>query len=383
MNPSNNPQNSSDPAAKSLREILTEAMESAGLDTNTLSSETRLNKKILIDLIDGNYNNLPAFPYIRAFLMTLARRLKLNPEDLIKLFNQEVSQKREGALQKGDSQNLAAESKASRKTPVLIIITLFIILLFSLFSLQKRKSSSILSSRANTTSDTLLQADKSAVSDTPLQEIRQPEKPPAQKEKPPVQKEEPAVQKEKVPGKKEEPPVQKEEPAVQKEKVPGKKEEPPVQKEEPAVQMEESQVQKEKVPGKKDKPPEQKKDTVVQYKDKADSNPRIKEEKAEQPPQVEDPTVKRVPFSPQSAGKLIKNVPTFKCIVDSVWLNIKRSGKPDANMYLTRDQTFQVGHPDTITVRIGVLKGVEIYLNEKVYIPKKRGIKIFKGKLIE
>jgi cytoskeletal protein RodZ len=326
MNSSNNPQNSPTSQEKSLGEVLTEAIEAAGLNTDTLSSETMLSRDILSDLINGNYSNLPALPYVRAFLMTIARRLKLDPENLITLFNREVNQKRESAPKKGGPE-LTPETKTSRKTPILIISTLIIILLFTLFSLQKKKSTSIFSPRVNSTSDTLLQVDKSAETDSVLQKT----------EKPPDTA---------LPG--DDATVQQEEPIDSSPRVePAKIEKPPPVKK--------TVVKAAPVKKTVEKPPPVKKTVVKTAPVK---------KTVEKPPPVKKTVVKTAPVPPRPAVN-------------------QRSGKPDANQFLTRDQTWQVGHPDTITIRFGVFEGVELYINGKTYVPEKRLVKIINGKIIE
>jgi cytoskeletal protein RodZ len=51
-----------------LGDILRKAREAAGLDLDTLSEELRITKSHLRALEDGEYQKLPAFPYVRAWI---------------------------------------------------------------------------------------------------------------------------------------------------------------------------------------------------------------------------------------------------------------------------------------------------------------------------
>ena len=121
MNPPISPQPPSSPSEQSLGGILKKARESAGLNLDTLCTEMKLNKNVLLDLEEGNYNKLPATPYIRAFLISLANRLKLDSKEIIKRFNAEVGDNPDNVQANNEMENITINTKTNRKTPIIII----------------------------------------------------------------------------------------------------------------------------------------------------------------------------------------------------------------------------------------------------------------------
>ena len=75
---------------KSVGDIIKERRLSAGISIDQLSLETKLKQDVIAAIEKGDYMKLPPFPYIRAFLITLCKHLKLNEKDLIENLYREM-----------------------------------------------------------------------------------------------------------------------------------------------------------------------------------------------------------------------------------------------------------------------------------------------------
>jgi cytoskeletal protein RodZ len=74
----------------SLAETLKKAREGRNLGLEDISKKTRISVKFLEKIENGNYDFAPE-PYVRAFIRSYARVVGLNPDEVIKLYENEVA----------------------------------------------------------------------------------------------------------------------------------------------------------------------------------------------------------------------------------------------------------------------------------------------------
>ncbi|WP_442599570.1 RodZ domain-containing protein [Neobacillus sp. D3-1R] len=69
---------------------LKEAREAKGLSLDDLQTITKIQKRYLIGIEEGNYTMMPGKFYVRAFIKQYAEAVNLNPEELFDLYKEEV-----------------------------------------------------------------------------------------------------------------------------------------------------------------------------------------------------------------------------------------------------------------------------------------------------
>ncbi len=74
-----------------LGEILNRAAELRGLDLKKLSESTDIPIHYLAALSNGDFEKLPAAPYIRGYLVKIAETLRIDTDLLLKTYKQEIS----------------------------------------------------------------------------------------------------------------------------------------------------------------------------------------------------------------------------------------------------------------------------------------------------
>ena len=62
-----------------------------GLSLNEVSMATKINARVLQAMEENTSNKLPAKPFLRGFVKTYAEFLKLNPDDVLKLFEEDLN----------------------------------------------------------------------------------------------------------------------------------------------------------------------------------------------------------------------------------------------------------------------------------------------------
>ena len=73
---------------KRTGEILKKERESQGLSLHEIGLSLKINSKILKAIEEGNSTQLPAKTFLRGFVQSYASYLKLNVEDVLKVFSQ-------------------------------------------------------------------------------------------------------------------------------------------------------------------------------------------------------------------------------------------------------------------------------------------------------
>ncbi|CUS95998.1 helix-turn-helix domain-containing protein [Candidatus Chrysopegis kryptomonas] len=74
----------------SVAEILKKAREEKKLTLKEISAKTKISEKFLEKIENGTFDFAPE-PYVRAFLRSYARVVGLNPDEVIKLYDSEIS----------------------------------------------------------------------------------------------------------------------------------------------------------------------------------------------------------------------------------------------------------------------------------------------------
>lgn len=74
---------------KQTGELLKSARENAKLSLSEVALSTKINPKILAAIENGDRQSLPALTFLKGFLRSYALFLKLDPEDVMKVFNAE------------------------------------------------------------------------------------------------------------------------------------------------------------------------------------------------------------------------------------------------------------------------------------------------------
>jgi len=83
----------------SLAETLKRAREGKNLTLADISRKTRISEKFLEKIERGTYDFAPE-PYVRAFIRSYARVVGLNPDEIIKQYESEISPKKTGEEKK-------------------------------------------------------------------------------------------------------------------------------------------------------------------------------------------------------------------------------------------------------------------------------------------
>lgn len=126
---------------------LKEARLAKGYSLEDLQEITKIQKRYLVGIEEGNYSIMPGTFYVRAFIKQYAEAVGLDPEDLLDQFKKDVpeSQKQEVAesfKQSPNRRSLAEKRKSGKSMEAMpkIIVALFIIVILAviwLFYLAK------------------------------------------------------------------------------------------------------------------------------------------------------------------------------------------------------------------------------------------------------
>ncbi|MFA5075886.1 MAG: helix-turn-helix domain-containing protein [Patescibacteria group bacterium] len=75
---------------QTIAEILTQSRKEKNFDLAKVEKETKINKKYLLALENGEYQKLPSAVYIQNFIKSYARYLGLNTEQILQILGQEL-----------------------------------------------------------------------------------------------------------------------------------------------------------------------------------------------------------------------------------------------------------------------------------------------------
>lgn len=107
------------------------------ITVETIAKDLKLNVKYIKSLEASEYEALPADPYVRVYLRSLAKYLSLDPEEILKKFYME----RGMSLEKESSSkiSISMKEKDEVKSPMLIIVLILIALLAGFSFLANKK----------------------------------------------------------------------------------------------------------------------------------------------------------------------------------------------------------------------------------------------------
>lgn len=121
-----------------LSETLKEILDAKSITLEKLSESTDIPKRYLDALINGDLAKLPPAPYIRGYLVQIAKALRVDNEELWQNYKKEISFKNEVSLKtSGQNDKLSANRFAlpirHNKRTILFIIVLIIVIIYLSF----------------------------------------------------------------------------------------------------------------------------------------------------------------------------------------------------------------------------------------------------------
>ncbi|MDR0305002.1 MAG: helix-turn-helix domain-containing protein [Chitinispirillales bacterium] len=130
---------------KSIGSILRKQRVSLGLSIEKISSDLRISKNYVKAIEDDDYETIPAEPYIRAYVKTIADFLALDSEKLIEQLSEERSEKVEISPKnykedKNIGLKIPLNVSENKKNVSFILVALFVLLLFVLLYFGANKS---------------------------------------------------------------------------------------------------------------------------------------------------------------------------------------------------------------------------------------------------
>ena len=114
-----------------LSETLKEILETKGITLEKLSESTDIPKRYLDALINGDLTKLPPAPYVRGYLIKIAKALRINNEELWQNYKNEVSLKTSGQNDKLSINRYAFPAHHNKKTILCIIVLISVIIYLS------------------------------------------------------------------------------------------------------------------------------------------------------------------------------------------------------------------------------------------------------------
>ncbi len=113
--------------SKTLKELLSEAMETKDLTIDKLADLTDISKRYLISIYNGDFKNMPAAPYVRGYLAKISQVLGMDAEILWQAYKNEQPLKSPGSSDKMPSNRFAIRGFNKKFWAVAIILVLVII----------------------------------------------------------------------------------------------------------------------------------------------------------------------------------------------------------------------------------------------------------------
>jgi cytoskeletal protein RodZ len=145
----------SETATEKVGDILRKERITRRIALETIAKDLKLNVKYVRALESNDYNDLPAAPYVRVYLRSLAKYLLLDPDDILKKFYTECGINDDKLGKDSDTKinvSMANEEKKSESKPWLIIFAIIVAL--ALISLIANKINDPSSGHKKAVSDT-------------------------------------------------------------------------------------------------------------------------------------------------------------------------------------------------------------------------------------
>ncbi|HMK49367.1 MAG TPA: helix-turn-helix domain-containing protein, partial [Thermodesulfovibrionales bacterium] len=119
-------------------EILKKRREESGRDLREISETLKIKYAYLKALEDNDLQSLPAEVYVKAYLVSYARALNLNTEEILAVYNQQVTPPQP---EKKSAQNLSSPPPQKRTYLTYLLAPILILCLVIVFaSIQRKKS---------------------------------------------------------------------------------------------------------------------------------------------------------------------------------------------------------------------------------------------------
>ncbi len=124
---------------KSLQDLLSEKLSEKGLDLARLKSQTGISPRFLDAIFSGDHKNLPALPYVRGYIVTLAKFLDVEFEELWNVYKDTLELRRSGILDELPSNRFAIKT-INIKSLSIFSLALLIVLYFGIQAFNHFKS---------------------------------------------------------------------------------------------------------------------------------------------------------------------------------------------------------------------------------------------------
>jgi cell division protein FtsL len=115
---------------KPLKEILKEEMRAKGLNVQKLSELTDIAPYYIKALLENDFSKLPAAPYVRGYLNSIAKILEIDPQPLWEEFKKEAEIKRSGESDKLPTNRYAPKPINKLSLALVLIVLIIFALLF-------------------------------------------------------------------------------------------------------------------------------------------------------------------------------------------------------------------------------------------------------------
>ena len=124
---------------KSLQDLLNEKLSEKGLNLEGLKSKVGISPRFLDAIFSGSYKNLPALPYVRGYISTLADFLGIEFEELWNSYKDTLGLSRSGILDELPSNRFAIKN-INVKFLSIASLVLLIVLYFGVQAFNHFKS---------------------------------------------------------------------------------------------------------------------------------------------------------------------------------------------------------------------------------------------------
>jgi cytoskeletal protein RodZ len=140
--------NAQEPSKDLVGDILRKERITRRITVETIAKDLKLNVKYIKSLEASEYESLPADPYVRVYLRSLAKYLSLDPESILKQF---YSERGLSAETKRETTKITINMKEKETRSPMLMIAIILILLLAIFSFVANRKGWISSSNQSTT----------------------------------------------------------------------------------------------------------------------------------------------------------------------------------------------------------------------------------------
>lgn len=129
-------ENSNENSNEKVSAYITRAREANGLSQEELAREIKITPNILKGLETGDFENLPIEAYIRGYLNSISRRLNLDKDKVLEMFNREYSSNYNAPqfnVNTTFSENNDKNNETSTSTITVVVIIILLLIAFGIF----------------------------------------------------------------------------------------------------------------------------------------------------------------------------------------------------------------------------------------------------------